>query len=135
LANTFQRDIKDIFDEEGSFADILFYNAKNWYSEYIELLFLTTFTLKFVELRMHAGNFFFTQRILVFYNYFPAEGSIYMVLDETLSQLRCTQFPLIKCFNRIPVVVRFAKEPERACRFHTKGLRKLWRLNRQVAQR
>jgi hypothetical protein len=113
LATSFQREIKAIFEEDGSFASQisrhLVDNAKKMVFGEYQAALPHYFYSKIRGIEDARWKLFFTQRILVFHNHFCEGGSKSMSLDGTLAtSLHDASFNKSN-FNRTPVVVRVAK--------------------------
>jgi hypothetical protein len=92
LANNFQREIKDIFDEEGSFASQKCKSSRHLVDNENKMVFGIYraalphyFYSKIRGIEDARLKLFFIQRILVFHKHFSSGGSKSMALDGTLA--------------------------------------------------
>ena len=92
LSNNFQREIKSIFNEPGSFVSQLCRDSRHLTENAKKMVFGTYraalphyFYTKIRALEDERWKQFFTQRILVFHNHFSENGKKNMTLDGKLS--------------------------------------------------
>jgi hypothetical protein len=110
LSKSFQREIRAIFDEPGSFVSQLCRDSQHLTENAKKMVFGTYraalphyFYTKIRALEDACWNLFFTQRFLVFHNHFSENGKKNMSLD---GKLALSDVSLnISDFNHIPVLV------------------------------